>query len=187
MANLKQNNKDVENCSDEELQLPRYFELVNRCPVCNKIYDCYFRKKEELICGHTACSVCKECGDVCRQCLSLFEEEAYDDFGQFDEDKENNNWLFEDITDATDEYNNESFSHSKIVQYTMSNVFNLTEFRPKQLAAINAVVLRDDCFVMFPSGGGKSLVYQLPAYISARITFVISPLRSLIFDQVILF
>ena len=77
-----------------------------------------------------------------------------------------------------------SYPHTPHLMKIFKQIFGLQKFRLNQLEAINAAILRKDCFVLMPTGGGKSLCYQLPALVVSGVTIVVSPLRSLIQDQV---
>jgi len=62
--------------------------------------------------------------------------------------------------------------------------FGLEEFRPGQRGVIEAVLDRRDVLCVMPTGGGKSLCYQLPALLLDGLTLVVSPLIALMKDQV---
>ncbi|MGO8749751.1 MAG: RecQ family ATP-dependent DNA helicase [Thermoguttaceae bacterium] len=62
--------------------------------------------------------------------------------------------------------------------------FRLNSFRPGQREVISAVLAGTDCLCVMPTGGGKSLCYQLPAIVLDGLTLVVSPLIALMKDQV---
>uniref|UniRef100_A0A8C5GDD8 ATP-dependent DNA helicase n=1 Tax=Gouania willdenowi TaxID=441366 RepID=A0A8C5GDD8_GOUWI len=80
-------------------------------------------------------------------------------------------------------YDGSDFSWSADVQRHLSDSFHLSTFRKLQLRAINLTLSGRDVFVVMPTGGGKSLCYQLPAVLTQGFTLVVTPLVSLMEDQ----
>ncbi len=111
-----------------------------------------------------------KCDDIMQQ-LNL-DAEMNDGSNPGDESKpEVNEWAKE-------------FPWSRDIQSTSLLVFGHTSFKPQQAEIINATKSGRDVVGLVPTGGGKSLTFQLTAITQPGVTFVIMPLLSLILDQI---
>ncbi|THU74564.1 hypothetical protein C4D60_Mb04t34710 [Musa balbisiana] len=88
-----------------------------------------------------------------------------------------------DSSVATDDWSAD-FEWDSRAEDIRFNVFGISSYRANQREIINAVMSRRDVLVIMAAGGGKSLCYQLPALLCDGVALVVSPLLSLIQDQV---
>ncbi|XP_013412024.1 ATP-dependent DNA helicase Q1 [Lingula anatina] len=85
--------------------------------------------------------------------------------------------------DSEKKWNKSDFPWSQKLDERRNVIFQIPNYRPHQLETMNATLSGKDCILIMPTGGGKSLCFQLPALVSKGITLVISPLISLMEDQ----
>jgi ATP-dependent DNA helicase RecQ len=68
---------------------------------------------------------------------------------------------------------------------TLEHYFGHNAFRPLQEEVVDAILAKEDILMILPTGGGKSLCYQLPTLLMEGVTVVVSPLLALMHDQVV--
>jgi ATP-dependent DNA helicase Q1 len=85
-----------------------------------------------------------------------------------------------------EEWSNYSQIPDSKLYYILRTMFKLKEFQNNQKAIIKCSLANNDVFVCMPTGGGKSLTFQLPLIYKPGVTVCVMPLISLIYDQEIL-
>lgn len=70
-----------------------------------------------------------------------------------------------------------------ILEFFLSNIFDKPSFREGQFPIISNALNRKDTIGLLPTGGGKSLCYQLPCLLQPCVNFVVCPIKSLMYDQ----
>ncbi|CAB3991880.1 ATP-dependent DNA helicase Q1-like, partial [Paramuricea clavata] len=111
----------------------------------------------------------------------LKRQEELGDRREYLQEQLNENKVF--LQSKSKDWSLRNFEWSEKIEDLRGKVFHIDEFRPLQLECMNVTMSGIDCILIMPTGGGKSLTFQLPALVSSGFTLVISPLVSLMEDQ----
>jgi ATP-dependent DNA helicase RecQ len=76
-----------------------------------------------------------------------------------------------------------SWNPESALEFLLDNIFGYPKFNQGQLPIIVSALSRNDTIGLLPTGGGKSICYQLPALLQPAVSFVVSPIKSLMYDQ----
>lgn len=74
-------------------------------------------------------------------------------------------------------------SDKPVLEFFLQNIFDKPSFREGQFPIISNTLNRKDTIGLLPTGGGKSLCYQLPCLLQPSVNFVVCPIKSLMYDQ----
>ncbi len=94
--------------------------------------------------------------------------------------------IYKSLGEVTKDSNTFVFNNlgkEKALEYVLQSVFRKEKFRAGQIAIINQVLQGKDVIGLLPTGGGKSLTFQLSALLQPAITIIIDPINSLMRDQ----
>lgn len=86
---------------------------------------------------------------------------------------------------SSEDWEEGEFPWTPQAESALRSQFKIQSFRPLQRSCINATLSGRDAILIMPTGGGKSLCYQLPAVLSEGLTLIVSPLVSLMEDQLL--
>jgi ATP-dependent DNA helicase Q1 len=91
--------------------------------------------------------------------------------------------LLNESESGVTQFDRDDFPWGGKMMSVLRDVFRIQDFRSHQKVAVNATMSGLDLILIMPTGGGKSLCFQLPAVLSEGVTLVVSPLISLMEDQ----
>ena len=95
----------------------------------------------------------------------------------------NNHILYKSIGNQQEDSFVANSEKQRILEYFLQNIFRKVTFRPGQLPILNRALQAKSVIGLLPTGGGKSLTYQLAALLQPGIALIIDPIKSLMKDQ----